>query len=170
MGNLWFRLMALEYRLNSKSISLLKTLQDAGIQPGMSVLDFGCGPGRFALPAAQMVGSQGAVYAADVHPLAIKMTERTAAKARLTNLSTIRSDCGTELPTTCIDVVLLYDALHDVKDKQGVLKELHRVLKPYGTLSYRDHTLNGEPLLSLLRSNGFSLQNETPTQFIFRKS
>jgi ubiquinone/menaquinone biosynthesis C-methylase UbiE len=69
MGNLWFRLMALEYRLNSKSISLLKTLQDAGIQPGMSVLDFGCGPGRFALPAAQMVGSQGAVYQPLYDPL-----------------------------------------------------------------------------------------------------
>jgi ubiquinone/menaquinone biosynthesis C-methylase UbiE len=162
--------MALEYRLKSDAEAVLGTLKDAGIQAGMSVLDFGCGPGRYSLPAARIVGSMGMVYALDLHPLAVKMVERTAEKARLSNICTIRSDCGTGLPKGSIDSVLLYDALHDVEDKEAVLKELHRVLKHQGTLCYKDHTLGGEPLLSLLRSNGFSLQNETATQMIYRKS
>ena len=168
MTNLWFRLMALEYRLKSDPAAVLGTLMEAGIRTGMSVLDFGSGPGRYSLTAARIVGSKGMVYALDLHPLAVKMVARKAEKARLSNIRTIRSDCKTGLPTGSIDTVLLYDALHDVEDKKAVLKELHRVLKLKGTLY--DHTLNGEPLFSLLRSNGFSLQNETSAQFIFAKS
>jgi ubiquinone/menaquinone biosynthesis C-methylase UbiE len=69
-----------------------------------------------------------------------------------------------------VDVVLLYDALHDVEDREAVLKELHRVLGHQGTLCYKDHTLNGEPLFSLLRANGFSLRSEKRMPLIFRKS
>ena len=69
-----------------------------------------------------------------------------------------------------IDVALLYDALHDMENKQAVVKELHRVLKPQGSLSYKDHTLGGEQLISLMRSNGFSIQNETAMQTMFKKS
>ena len=78
MTNLWFRLMALEYRLKADSAAVLRTLKEAGIQRGMNVLDFGCGPGRFAVPAAKIVGKEGFVHALDVHPLAIKMVERAA--------------------------------------------------------------------------------------------
>ena len=49
--------------------------------------------------------------------------------------------------------MLLYDALHDMEDKQAVLREIHRVLKSQGTLSYKDHTLKGEALLSLMRGD-----------------
>jgi ubiquinone/menaquinone biosynthesis C-methylase UbiE len=169
MTNLWFRLMALEYRLKSDPVAVLRMLKDAGVQPGMSVLDFGCGPGRYAVPAARIVAREGVVYSVDLHPLAIKMVENTAEKERLRNLHAIRSDCGTGLPFGSIDIVLLYNALHDVADKEAVLKELHRVLKPQGMLCCKDHTLKGAPLFSLLRSNVFSLQNETTTQFVFKK-
>jgi ubiquinone/menaquinone biosynthesis C-methylase UbiE len=169
MGNLWFRLMTLEYRLKSDSVLALGTLKDAGIQPGMSILDFGCGPGRYALPAAEMVGSHGMVYAVDVHPLAIRMVENTAEKVGVTNLQAIHADCSTGLPSGSVDIVLLYDTLHDVENKKAVLQELRRVLKLQGTLSYKDHTLWGESLLSLFRSNGFSLSSETKTQLIFKK-
>jgi ubiquinone/menaquinone biosynthesis C-methylase UbiE len=169
MGNLWFRLMALEYRLKSDSVLVLGTLNDAGIQPGMSVLDFGCGPGRYALPAAEMVGSHGVVYAVDVHPLAIRMVENTAEKVGVTNLHAIHADCNTGLPSESVDIVLLCDTLHDVENKKAVLQELRRVLKLHGTLSYKDHTLLGEPLLTLFRANGFSLLSQTKTQFIFKK-
>lgn len=170
MNGLWFRLLTLEYRLKMNSVAVLCALKDVGIEPGMSVLDFGCGIGRYSLSAAEAVGSHGVVYAVDVHPLAIKMVEKKAAKARLENIHAVRSDCATGLAAESVDIVLLYDALHDVEDKRAVLRELHRVLRPRGTLSYRDHTLRGEPLLSTMRSSGFILQEEKPTQTIFRKS
>jgi ubiquinone/menaquinone biosynthesis C-methylase UbiE len=136
----------------------------------MSVLDFGCGPGRYTLPAARIVGKDGVVYAVDLHPLAVTKVDRAAKKDGAVNVRTIHSDCGTGLPTGSVDAVLLFDALHDVEDREVVLKELHRVLKPQGTLCYKDHTLNGEPLFSLLRSNGFSLLNEKTTLSIFGMS
>ena len=170
MSNVWFRLMALEYRLKSDSEATLVRLKEAGIQPGMTVLDFGCGPGRYTIPAARLVGKEGRVYAVDVHPLALKMVARGAAQARLTDLHAINSDCDTGLAPESIDVALLYDALHDVENKESVLREIHRVLKPQGSLSYKDHTLHGEALLSLMISCGFSLSTGTPTQLSFRKS
>src|SRR5271157_2547174 len=125
MTNLWFRLMALEYRLKSDLETVLGTLKDAGIQPGMSVLDFGCGPGRYSLPAARIVGNDGVVYAVDLHPLAVTMVGKTAKKDGTVNLQTIRSDCDTGLRSDTIDIVLLFDALHDVEDREAVLRELH---------------------------------------------
>lgn len=161
---------ASRYGLNSNAADILATLREAGIGCGMSVLDFGCGPGRYALPAADIVGSEGVVYAVDSHPVTIGIAKRMAAKARKTNVRLIHSDCDTLLQQGSIDVVLLYDALHDMREKDRVVKELHRVLKPQGTLSYKDHTLQGEALLSLMQSNGFSLFRETPAQVSFRKS
>lgn len=169
MTNLWFRLMSLEYRLKSDSAAVYATLTDAGIESGMTIVDFGCGPGRYSVPAAKLIGDRGTVYAVDVHPLAIHMVERIGVKRQLRNIRTIHSDRDTGLPPSSIDVVLLFDALHDMEDNGAVLRELHRVLKPQGKLSYKDHTFGGEPLLLLMRSNGFSIQNETAMQTTFKK-
>lgn len=167
MNGLWFRLMALEYR--AKSTPVRQSLEDAGIKPGMSILDFGCGPGRYCLPAARLVGSAGTVYAADVHPLAIRMVAREAQRRGLANLHTVLTDCATGLPARSVDVVLLYDALHDIEDRTAVLKELRRVLKEEGRIEYQDHTLFGEELYSLMKSAGFCGQEESTRQVAFRK-
>ena len=161
MSNLLFRLMALEYGTRSKSVDPARLLREAGLRPGMHVLDFGCGPGRYAIPAAKIVGSEGRVYALDIHPLAWSMVQKMADKQRLRNLQLIRSDSDTGLDPLSIDVVLLYDVLHDVDDKPRVLKEVRRVLKPSGILSYKDHNLSGEPLVSLMQSNGFRNSDES---------
>jgi len=155
--------------MDTYSVDILETLREAGILPGMNVLDFGCGPGRYALPAERMVGTGGMVYAADAHPAVVEIVKRRAATSGTTRLRTIATDCDTFLPRRSIDVVLLYDALHDMRDKHAVLAELHRVLKPQGILSYRDHTLGGEPLLSLMRSCGFSPLARTARQLSLQR-
>jgi ubiquinone/menaquinone biosynthesis C-methylase UbiE len=81
------------------------------------------------LPAARFVGSTGTVYAADLHPLAIRMVARGARRRGLTNVHPVLTDCATGLPAGSIDVVLLYNAFHDREDRLAVLKELKRVLK-----------------------------------------
>ena len=53
----------------------------------------------------------------------------------LSNVMTILSDRDTGLSDESIDVVLLYRTFYIVKDKRGLLDELHRVLKPGGILS-----------------------------------
>ena len=167
MNSLWFRLMSLEYRFKTNDVA--QTLKDAGIQAGMSVLDFGCGPGRYTLPVAGLVGSGGTVYAVDVHPLAIAMVERKAKRDRLSNVHTIRTDCVTGLPSGSIDAVLLFDALHDMENKTAVLKEIHRVLNQNGRLQYKDHSFFGDQLISLMKSSGFCTADDRAKQIAFRK-
>jgi len=51
-----------------------RVLTRMGVQEGLTVLEVGCGPGFFTIPAARMVG-EGTIYALDVHPM---MTENVA--------------------------------------------------------------------------------------------
>jgi len=65
------------------------------------------------------------------------------------------------LPNGSVDVVLLYDILHDLSDREDVLGELHRVLKPRGILSVSDHHLSGTAIVArVTTSQRFRLKTE----------
>jgi len=85
-----FCLMSLVFRLRDMVRPPAKILAEAKLQPGMTVLDFGCGPGGFSLAAARSVGPEGRVYAVDIHPLAVRSVQRAAARQGLDNVRTIR--------------------------------------------------------------------------------
>ncbi len=152
--NLHFRLMSLCYRFRDFFLPRMNILQEAGIEAGFHVLDYGCGPGTYIIPLAELVGESGKIYALDIHPLAIEMVQRIASRKQLTNVETICSDCKTGLPDNAVDVALLYDILHDLGDPNGVLQELHRVLKPDGILSFTDHHLKENKIVSRLTNGG----------------
>lgn len=153
MSSLWFRLMALEFKIRDYRNPRVNILNEVEIKPGFHVLDFGCGPGGYVLPASNLVGETGKVYALDVTPLALKMVKDIVEKKDLKNVETILSGCSTGLPNESLDAVLLYDVLHDIDDKQGVLEELHRVLKQDGLLSFSDHHLKEPDIVSMV-TNG----------------
>ena len=153
MPGFWFTLMAWEYRARSKPGNIIRELTASGIEPGMHLLDFGCGPGRYTIPLATLVGAEGSVCAVDVHPLAIRAVRKEAARQGLTNVRTALSDCATGLKPESIDAILLFDTLHDVEEKEAVLAEMRRVLKPAGRLLYKDHSLNGSRLFALMRED-----------------
>jgi len=129
-------------------------LAEAGIKEGASILDYGCGPGSYSIKAAQLVGERGKVYALDIHPLALKKVEKAAKKKELSNIRTILSNCATGLESASMDVVLLYDLFHDLKGSEAVLEEIHRVLKPEGVLSFSDHHMKEEGIISKLTEKG----------------
>ena len=141
-SDLGFRGMAFFFRLRDLVHPRRDILAEAGIRAGDRVLDYGCGPGGYVPDAAAMVGETGRVYALDKHPLAVERVRRVASKQALTNVETIHSDCRTALPDASVDVVLLYDVFHALDDPEAVLDELHRVLKPGGTLSFSDHHMD----------------------------
>lgn len=155
MNDTVFRLMSLEFKLKALLSAPAELLRSAGVEPGLTVLDFGCGPGRYTIPAARLVGPSGHVYAADLHPLALKGVERSARRARLGNLETVATDGPLPLPDGSIDLALLYDTLHDVEKRDGVVRELLRVLKPGGILSYRDHSLAVDSAFGSVIAEGF---------------
>jgi demethylmenaquinone methyltransferase/2-methoxy-6-polyprenyl-1,4-benzoquinol methylase len=65
----------MESRLRQWLLNPVKTLRGAGIQPGQTVLEVGCGTGFFTMPAAQLIGDQGCLVAMDVLS---KYTERVS--------------------------------------------------------------------------------------------
>ena len=153
-SNLDFRLMALSYKFRDFLLPRKKILEEVGIKLGFRVLDYGCGPGSYITPLAELVGKSGKIYALDIHPLAIKMVQNIASQKQLTNVETIHSDCKTGLPDNSVDVVFLYDTFHDLSDPDGVLEELHRVLKPDGILSLSDHHMKEDEIASRVTNKG----------------
>jgi ubiquinone/menaquinone biosynthesis C-methylase UbiE len=129
-------------------------LAEVGIEPGMCVLDYGCGPGSYVPAAAELVGEAGRVCALDRHPLAAAAVRRRVARGHLTNVTVILSDCGTGLDDREVDVGLLYDVLHCLDDPREVLKELHRVVKREGLVSVSDHHLSEQELVSRMTEEG----------------
>lgn len=146
--------MAIEFRLRDWLRPPLKILREAGVLPGMTVLDFGCGPGGFSLAAARLVGREGLVYALDIHPLAVTKVYRAAVKKGLWNIHPIHGGHADELLNESADFVLVYDVLHDIPETDSVLGEIHRVLKTDGILSVSDHHLGEAPLLSIITGSG----------------
>ncbi len=106
-------------------------LLEIGIQENETVLDHGCGVGSYSIPAAKIVGSNGKVYALDIHPMAIERTKNRAEKADLYNVETILSGLENGLPDEHVDVVLLIDVFTWIEDKTALLKEFHRVCNSY---------------------------------------
>jgi len=95
---------------------------------------------------------------------------KKAKKKRLTNISTILSDRDTGLPDGSVDVVLLYDTLHMIKDKGALLKELHRVMKPKGLLSIMAEHMKIEDVLETVERDGlFSLKEQQGRLVNFEK-
>ena len=169
-SNLGFRLMAFGYRFRDLRLHRMNILKDVGIKPGFHVLDYGCGPGSYILPLAELVGESGKIYALDIHPLAIQKVQDIASKRQVANVETILSDCKTGLLDNSLDVVLLYDAFHDLSGPGGVLEELHRVLKPNGVLSFSDHHMKEYEIVSQV-TNGrlFRLSRKGKRTYSFSK-
>ena len=168
--NLEFKLMALGFKFRDFFSPRMNILMEVGIKPGFHVLDYGCGPGSNISALAELVGSSGRIYALDIHPLAIKMVQGIAAKKQLTNVETVCSDCKTGLPDNSLDVVLLYDTLHALSDPNGVLDELHRILKPSGVLSFNDHHMEEDEIISGVTAGGlFKLLKKGKRVYNFSK-
>jgi ubiquinone/menaquinone biosynthesis C-methylase UbiE len=129
-----------------------EVLREVGIHPGCCLLDYGCGTGSYIRESARLVSECGEVHALDANPLAIRAAKQIAARYGLPNVKTILSDCATGLPDMSVDVVLLYDILHDLSDRDDVLREIHRVLKSGGILSVSDHHMHGPQIVARITS------------------
>lgn len=154
MPGIGFKVMKLMFRVRDLLGPRLDVLKEAGIKPGFNVLDFGCGPGGYIAPLAELVGSAGRIHALDMHPLAIGEVKRIATRNGIKNIEIIESDCRTGLPDNSVDTVLLYDVFHGLVHPDEVLRELRGVLKADGILSFSDHHMKEEEILARVTGAG----------------
>lgn len=128
----------------------INTLRRIGIDPGWKVLDYGCGSGSFSISAAELVGPLGRVYATDIHEIAIHEVQKKARVKNLNNIETLLTSSNMPLPSDSIDLVLLFNVLHEFKDPNVIIVELNRVLKPGGLMSVVDHKLDNVKVISVI--------------------
>jgi FkbM family methyltransferase len=111
-------------------------VQHLDLQPGMTVLDVGCGPGRLSIPLAKQVGQQGSVLAMDIQA---GMLHRAQEKAQAANLKNVRFLCAGvgegKLEGNRFDRALLVTVLGEIPDRDVALKEIFDALRPGGLLS-----------------------------------
>jgi len=113
-----------------------KALNAAGLELGQGVLEVGCGPGFFTIPAARIVGEAGSVLSLDVNPLAVEHVQRKIEMECVSNVKTMLADAAqTDLPDQSFDLAFLFGLARPIGDMGKMWSELHRLLKPEGTLS-----------------------------------
>jgi len=170
MSSFDFKTMALTIKLRDFFRPRRNIVKEVGIKPGYHVLDYGCGPGSYLVAVEELVGKSGKICALDINPLAIQMVQRIISKNQLVNVETILSDCKTELLDSSVDIVLLYDTFHDLNNPDEVLEELHRILKLDGILSFSDHHMKEDEILSKITNNGlFRLSRKGERTYSFAK-
>lgn len=99
-----------------------------------NVAEFGCGYGTFTIPAAKII--KGKVYAFDIDPDMIRLTNEEARNQRLSNVEAIQLDFmadGSGLPEESVDYAMLFNILH-LENPTALLREAHRILKTSGRL------------------------------------
>lgn len=141
--------------------------QTFGIKPGMIVVDYGCGPGRYTTPFSKLVGASGKVYAVDIHELAIVTVNQKIGKLGLQNVEPLLAH-GYDSPLAdhVADIVCVLDMFFGVKDPTLFLKELHRITKQDGMLVIDDgHQSRTTTKNKILASKLWTIQEETKDHF-----
>jgi ubiquinone/menaquinone biosynthesis C-methylase UbiE len=108
------------------------------VEPGMTVLDAGCGFGFWSLPIARMVGPEGRVLCADIEPRAIERLLRRARRAGLEERIEARAcehqDLGFADHVGTVDLITVIHTLHEFVDLPGFLAQARDLLSPEGRL------------------------------------
>lgn len=148
-----------------------QVLTDIGITARQVVLDFGCGSGIYTIPAAQLVGAEGIVYALDEDAQALEEANRKATQQGLENINIIlqSEEDKIQLPDSSCDVMLLYDVLHLIDNWPLMFQEAYRTLKYSGLLSVYPMHIDKEKMKRYLEKAGFTSTGEIHALFNFVK-
>ncbi|HEB12487.1 MAG TPA: methyltransferase domain-containing protein [Actinobacteria bacterium] len=140
-----------------------KITAQAGVKPGQTVLEIGCGPGFFTETIAQKIGSSGKVIAQDVVPnMMIKLKKRMRRFPVTENIEPLlASSSHTGLDSGSVDLVFAANVFEEIT-KEGEMKatagELYRVLKAEGSLYFGEHRVPDrilDTILDELKEAGF---------------
>ena len=113
-----------------------KILSFLDLQPNSIVADLGCGSGVFTIPISKKIKK---IYGIDIEPKMIQVLNQKILQKNLKNISTLLSN-GIKIPieTSSLDLLITVNTLHEFEDRNKVLKEIFRILKPTGKLAVVD--------------------------------
>lgn len=147
-------------------------IEQFGLNKGMYVADLGAGSGFYTMEAAKVVGDEGRVYSIDVQKEFLDKIKTSANNEKLFNIEVIWGDIeklgGTKLADVSVDAVIVSNVLFQVEDREVLVLEIKRILRPNGRVLVvdwsdsfggigpsPDHVFTGQKALNLFEGKGF---------------
>jgi ubiquinone/menaquinone biosynthesis C-methylase UbiE len=154
-----------------KFVNPQQIVNELGLKSGYKVTDLGCGSGFYVVAVARAVGNTGRVAAVDVQDAKLVATKSITLQNGFHNVEVFKADLEKSfdaVPLGQEDVVIVASVLHEVSDREAVLKNAYALLKSGGKLlavdwkkehspfgPAMDKRIGQQELLQLLQKMGF---------------